>query len=67
MNKKLMQLANAAARYAFEHDLTIPTPSMTKSAWAKAISDAVEHATDHPRNTHARALLQADKAFADSN
>lgn len=66
MDTKLMRLANVAAQYAFEHNLTTPTPGMTKSAWAKTISDAVEHATDHPRNKYAQALIRADKAFANS-
>ena len=64
MDTKLMQLANAASKYAFEHDLPMPPLSVDVKAWVKAVSDAVEHATDHPDLRYARSWIRADEAFA---
>jgi len=65
MDSKLMTLANSANRYAFEHDL--PMPSFNREniiVWSKAVSDAVEHANDHPDLRYAKSLIRADNAFA---
>ena len=64
MDKQLMRLANAAAKYAFEHDLTIPQPGMAPEQWSRAINEAVHHAEDHPSGLYANELLRADEAFA---
>ena len=64
MDPKLMALANAASRYAFEHELPMPPLSAGIKTWAKAVSDAVEHATDHPDLRYAKSLIRADNAFA---
>jgi len=66
MGAKLMRLANAAARYAFEHDLNVPSPRLIPKLWSQTISDAVEHAIAHPDNRYAKSLIAADDAFARS-
>lgn len=64
-----MRLALAAARYAFEHDLVVPSPDLLLKGgmeWTVAVSNAVEHAIAHPENQYAKSLIAADNVFANS-